>query len=75
MPQEIYAAPASSSVFAQSMQGSTWSTKFVHGSLGSDVSLAIGVDPGLHPGEGDSLQLSLCPESIHFFDAESGERL
>ena len=49
--------------------------KFVYGSFGSDVSFTVGVDPRLHPREGDSLKPSFHPESVHFFDAGSGERL
>jgi sn-glycerol 3-phosphate transport system ATP-binding protein len=51
------------------------SQKFVYGTLGPDVALTIGVDPRMHPGEGDSLRLSLPAESLHFFDSESGQRL
>jgi sn-glycerol 3-phosphate transport system ATP-binding protein len=51
------------------------SQKFVYGTLGPDVALTIGVDPRMHPREGDSLRLSLPAESLHFFDSESGHRL
>jgi sn-glycerol 3-phosphate transport system ATP-binding protein len=51
------------------------SQKFVYGTLGPDVALTIGVDPRMHPREGDSLRLSLPAESLHFFDSESGQRL
>jgi hypothetical protein len=47
----------------------------VYGTLGPDVALTIGVDPRMHPREGDSLRLSLPAESLHFFDSESGQRL
>ena len=49
--------------------------KFVYGSLGEDVALTVGVDPRLHPQEGEILRLSLAPESVHFFDSESGLRI
>jgi ABC-type sugar transport system ATPase subunit len=49
--------------------------KFVYGTLGPEVALTIGVDPRLHPREGEVLRLSLPPESVHFFDPESGLRV
>ena len=49
--------------------------KFVYGTLAPDVALTIGVDPRLHPREGEPLRLSLPPESVHFFDPESGLRI
>ena len=51
------------------------SQKFVYGTLGPDVALTVGVDPRMHPREGDSLRLSLPAESLHFFDPDTGLRL
>jgi sn-glycerol 3-phosphate transport system ATP-binding protein len=49
--------------------------KFVYGTLGPEVPLTVGIDPALHPREGERLRLSLQPGGVHFFDPESGARL
>jgi multiple sugar transport system ATP-binding protein len=49
--------------------------KFVYGSLGAGVAFTAGVDPRLHPQEGDVLRLAVHPENVHFFDADSGLRV
>jgi multiple sugar transport system ATP-binding protein len=49
--------------------------KFVYGLLDGGQTFTIGIDPALHPAEGESLRVSPLPEHVHVFDAGSGERL
>jgi ABC-type sugar transport system ATPase subunit len=48
--------------------------KFVFGTA-DGVELAAGIDPRLHPLEGERLRLSIADGALHFFDAASGARL
>jgi ABC-type sugar transport system ATPase subunit len=49
--------------------------KFVYGAAAPGVVLTAGVDPALHPREGETLRFSVAPELVHLFDAQSGGRL
>ena len=48
--------------------------QFVHGSVGGDDIIAR-LDPGLKVRKRDRLQLSLRPQALHLFDAESGRTI
>jgi ABC-type sugar transport system ATPase subunit len=48
--------------------------KFVYGSA-DGVDLGAGIDPRLHPREGERLRLSIAGEALHLFDATTGARL
>jgi multiple sugar transport system ATP-binding protein len=48
--------------------------KFVYGSA-DGVDLGAGIDPRLHPREGERLRLSVGDDSMHLFDAATGDRL
>jgi ABC-type sugar transport system ATPase subunit len=49
--------------------------KFVYGSAAPGVVLTAGVDPALHPREGETLRFSVAPELVHLFDPQTGARL
>jgi hypothetical protein len=49
--------------------------KFVYGSAAPGVELTAGVDPSLHPREGETLRFSVAPAHVHLFDPDSGRRL
>jgi multiple sugar transport system ATP-binding protein len=49
--------------------------KFVYGLLDGDRTFTIGIDPALHPAEGELLRVSPLPGHVHVFDAATGERL